>query len=212
MRLFKYLKIFSSIAILSFSAIIFFKIYQLHDFTYLDFLIFLFGYFCADIFSGIVHWVGDTFGDENTPFWGKHFIEPFRVHHTDPKYMTRIPLWENLGTSCIASLSLQSGLIYLLTATNPTSQTLHIYLFLNTLFLMTAISNFFHRYAHIASNDVPTLIKWLQNKHLILNPKSHRIHHKSPYDTHFCVTNGWANTVLEKVNFWTTVKKIFFKG
>jgi len=47
------------------------------DWIYLGFTL-LTGYLTADFLSGVVHWAGDTLGDETTPVIGKNFVMPFR--------------------------------------------------------------------------------------------------------------------------------------
>lgn len=207
--LFKYLKIAGVVSTFSFGSFIFFKIYQIYSFEYVDIFILLLSYFCADVFSGFVHWVGDTFGDESNTLWGEQFVTPFRVHHRDPTFMTKIPVWENLGASCMLALLPQSTLFYFILEAPHSVIYAKIYLFFNTLFVLTAITNFFHRYAHTSPRNTPDIIKWLQRHHLILNPKSHQIHHRSPYDTYFGVTNGWSNKLLEKIKFWSFMRKLF---
>lgn len=56
------------------------------------------GYLLSDFVSGFVHFLGDTFGNRCTPILGKMFIEPFRLHHTDPKGITRHDFIESNGT------------------------------------------------------------------------------------------------------------------
>src|SRR5262245_28317038 len=43
------------------------------------------GYLLADLLSGVVHWMGDTLGDENARWFGPAFARPFREHHDDPR-------------------------------------------------------------------------------------------------------------------------------
>ncbi|MFU8804903.1 MAG: fatty acid desaturase CarF family protein, partial [Bradymonadaceae bacterium] len=63
------------------------------------------GYLTADFSSGFVHWMGDTFGDENTPVLGKSFVKPFRDHHVDPRDITRHDFIEVNGNNSIVLLS-----------------------------------------------------------------------------------------------------------
>ena len=70
------------------------------------------------------------------------------------------------------------------------------------------ISQITHQNAHLTNrltdDDKQTLkynfIMFLQDYHIILNPKEHRAHHTSPqYDINFCIVNGWANPLLNSI-------------
>ncbi|EMO25210.1 kua-ubiquitin conjugating enzyme hybrid localization domain protein, partial [Leptospira interrogans serovar Bataviae str. HAI135] len=52
-------------------------------------LVVLLSWLGADFLSGLVHFLGDSVGSENTPIFGPAFIFPFRDHHVDPKGITR---------------------------------------------------------------------------------------------------------------------------
>ena len=41
----------------------------------------------ADLMSGVVHWVADTWGHESWPVIGPRLLRPFRVHHVNPDDM-----------------------------------------------------------------------------------------------------------------------------
>ncbi len=74
------------------------------DWIYLGFTA-LTGYLTADFLSGVVHWAGDTLGDETTPFIGKNFVMPFRQHHVDPKEISTHDFIETNGNNCIVVLA-----------------------------------------------------------------------------------------------------------
>ena len=183
------------------NAFIFYLLLNHHSFEFSSLFIhlFLLAYLCADIFAGIVHWAGDTIGDESTPFWGEHFVVPFRLHHVDQKLMTRISLWENLGTSCLLAISCQSILLVLFNNIEISALLNATFLFFNTLFFLTVLTNIFHRWAHMETQQLHPIILILQKYHLILNPKHHQIHHQKPFNKYFCVTNGWANFCLKQI-------------
>src|SRR5690349_21300670 len=62
------------------------------------------GYLGAEFGAGLVHCLADNFGSEDTPFFGKAFIRPFRDHHTDPQGITRHDFVEANGNNCLVTL------------------------------------------------------------------------------------------------------------
>ena len=65
-----------------------------------------------------------------------------------------------------------------------------------------------HKFAHLGNHLTEEqkqkpeykLMMFLQDNHLILHPKEHRLHHISPkYDVNFCIVNGWANPLLNSI-------------
>lgn len=70
------------------------------------------------------------------------------------------------------------------------------YLFLCSIFV--AITNQIHKWSHTYF-ELPWLVETLQNYHIILPRKHHRIHHVAPHETYFCITTGWLNWSLEKI-------------
>ena len=61
-------------------------------------------YLASDFVSGFVHWLADTYGTEQTPFWGPKFVKNFREHHRDPKGITRHDFIETNGDNCLVCL------------------------------------------------------------------------------------------------------------
>src|SRR5262249_48704556 len=64
------------------------------------------GFFAADVASGLVHWLCDTYFDPRTPLLGTIFIAPFREHHVDPGALTRHGFFERNGNNCLVSIPL----------------------------------------------------------------------------------------------------------
>lgn len=163
------------------------------------------GYLLADFGSGVVHFTFDRFFTTETPLLGKNFVTPFRQHHSDPKDITLHGFTETNGNNCLATCP---ALIILALA--PFDYTVGWQLFVVALVVFGAIGTFatnqFHKWAH--SQTPPPAVVWLQEKHLILPRDHHQIHHTHPYDTHYCITTGWLNAILLKVNFWVLLEAI----
>jgi hypothetical protein len=162
------------------------------------------GYLLADFLSGVAHWAGDTVGDKHTPFIGPNFVTPFRMHHIDPKDITRHDFIETNGNSSIASLP---ALGMLLAITPRTAGLLHYFcLMLSIAALFVFCTNQFHKWAH--ADTVPGAVQWAQRLGIILSPEHHAIHHAAPHDKYYCITVGWMNPVLTRLRFFRACEKI----
>jgi len=156
------------------------------------------GYLVADFLSGLVHWAGDTIGDQNTPIFGPNFVTPFRYHHVDPKDITRHDFIETNGNNCIVV----APILALLVLVTPKTAGWFFYLCAVLAFTSWFIfcTNQFHKWAH---EDHPArLVRVLQQAGLILSPEHHALHHASPQDKSYCITVGWMNPVLDKIGFF----------
>jgi len=163
----------------------------------------------ADVISGLVHWGADTWGTVDVPIVGKHLIRSFREHHVDPSEICNHDFIETNGDSCMVTLPL---LVPLLLAPLPAS-TLAIfgYTFAVSLTFWVMLTNQFHKWAHATPDQVPALIRVLQGAHIVLNAKMHYIHHRRPFDMHYCITTGWMNEPLASINFWKRLETLITK-
>lgn len=161
------------------------------------------GYVVSDFTSGLVHWAFDTWGSERTPFFGKSFIVPFRIHHVDPVDITRHGFVATNGHNCLATAPVLFGALFL-----PSQGTLGPALlsFLFALCLGTFGTNQFHKWAH--EPEAGRLVRTLQRLHLILGPEHHELHHTHPYDRHYCITTGWLNGVLGATGFFRRMESL----
>jgi hypothetical protein len=169
----------------------------------------------ADFVGGFVHWAFDTWGSVNVPVVGQTFIRSFREHHVDPKALARHDWREANGDNCLATLPL---LLYLSLCTITEgwtrvlalemNSTTYSYLLILTFFVM--LTNQIHKWAHMNPCDVPEFVKYCQRNGILLCPVKHNIHHKT-FDTYYCITTGWCNKPLEKINFWIRVENLITK-
>ena len=167
-------------------------------------LVALTGYLTADLLSGIVHWAGDTLGDESTPILGKNFVLPFRQHHIDPKDISRHDFIEPNGNNCIVVL-LPLGPAYVLKP-EETGFGFFASALLGFLALFIVATNQFHKWAH--TDRPPRFARWLQRWGLILSPAHHDVHHALPHDRHYCITVGWMNPLLNRISFFRGIEAL----
>ncbi|CAN5422258.1 fatty acid desaturase CarF family protein [soil metagenome] len=157
------------------------------------------GWLASDLVSGLVHWACDSWGSANTPVVGQAFIRPFREHHEDPQAMTRHDFVETNGSSCFASLPvlIAAGLMPLENLVWMTAQA-----FLLSLSVGVLATNQCHKWAHMTDAAIPPLAGWAQRYRLSLPRRHHALHHMPPYNTHFCISSGWLNSLFNAVLRW----------
>jgi ubiquitin-conjugating enzyme E2 variant len=162
------------------------------------------GLLSADFTSGAVHWLLDRCFTEDTPVIGPILVRPFREHHVEPQRMVGHGMLELHGNTClpvIATLACARAL------PADTSQTGWL-LFEAWLFCFAATgmwTNQFHEWAHADTCSRP--VRWLQRARLILSPEDHARHHSEGFRTHYCMTTGWLNPVLDRIDFFARLER-----
>jgi plasmanylethanolamine desaturase len=161
----------------------------------------LLGYLAADFVSGLVHWMGDTWGSTDMPVLGKAFIRPFREHHVDEKAITRHDFVETNGNNCLISLP-----VAVLAVALPQSSPGQVFVSacLGAMIFWVMATNQFHKWSHM--DEPPALIDFLQRVHLVLPPAHHQIHHTAPFNKYYCITVGWMNKPLLMIGFFPALE------
>lgn len=157
-----------------------------------------FGFYLADLVTGVIHWLCDSFGSVDTPIWGPYFVSPFRRHHQYMTEITQFSLAENLGNSSFV------GIIALLVFPIDVDQTSsftsvwagHLWVFA---VFFAVMANLFHRWAHLPRGRQGKLIRFLQQKRILLSSEEHLGHHVKPYRKNYCVLCGWANPLVNRI-------------
>jgi hypothetical protein len=154
------------------------------------------GLIAADLVSGLAHWAGDTFFSADTPIIGPALISGFREHHRDPEAILRHGWLERNGMNALAvvpalaAAEIALGPYAAVGAASPC-----IAGALATLGWALAVTNELHAWAHAAAP--PPLVRRLQALGLVLSPAVHARHHDGRFDSHYCVTTGWLNPILD---------------
>jgi ubiquitin-conjugating enzyme E2 variant len=156
------------------------------------------GYAAADLASGIVHWAADTYGSPSMPVFGS-FVRTFREHHALPKAITTHDVIETNGDVCLFSLPLHAVLLVLVDAPPALAG-------MAGLFLGSYCNSQIHKWAH--SERPPRAVAWLQSLRVILSPEHHGQHHSGPHLSHYCITVGWMNGLLDRTRFFRSVERV----
>jgi len=165
------------------------------------------GMLTADFLSGLAHWGADSYGSINLWIIGPAFIRPFREHHIDPTSITRHDFVETNGDNFTLPLPFLSLLLYKLQNPSFYNQYSFFCWYLFMLGLLVSFTNQIHKWSH-TYYGLPRVVVFLQNVGVILGRREHRRHHVAPHETHFCITTGWLNNPLEKINFWRRLENL----
>lgn len=158
----------------------------------------LLGLVASDAISGIVHWAADTYGSPSMPLFGA-FVRTFREHHADPKAITRHDWIETNGDVCLFSTPVHAT--SLLWVDDPWALS-----WMTGLFMGSYSNSQIHKWAHM--DHPPRVICWLQRVSVVLSSPHHQQHHRGPHLTHYCITTGWANGVLDCLRFFRIIERV----
>lgn len=163
------------------------------------------GLVAADFVSGMLHWLAETWGSERTPWLGHRFIRPFRHHHAHPSEMVESHFFTTNGDTSLAAMPFLVAPFFL-----PLDTGWGRFVALSSWALGTWAmwTHQFHKWAH--TKTPPRIVAWLQCRGVILNPESHRLHHKSP-TANYCISTGWCNALLTRARFFPALEWVVTK-
>ena len=154
------------------------------------------GMLLADLTSGTVHWMFDTWGTVRTPVVGALAIRTFREHHVDEKAMLQHDFIETNGHNCALSIILSGSGIH------AASQFTAYCMMSGAIFI--AFTSQIHKWAHM--DRPPGLVRLLQRMRIILSPVHHHSHHVAPHTRNYCITTGWLDGPLRVLRVWETLE------
>jgi ubiquitin-conjugating enzyme E2 variant len=161
-----------------------------------------FGGLClADFFSGLVHWSADTYGSPTMPIFGG-FVRTFREHHADQVDITRHDFVETNGDVCIFSSPVHFALLTFVEGPLALSCILGV-------FVGSYFNSQIHKWAHSVERPWPIWVS--QRVRLVLSPRHHSNHHSGPHLTHYCITTGWMNPLLDRIGFFRKLEWLLLK-
>jgi ubiquitin-conjugating enzyme E2 variant len=155
------------------------------------------GVIAADLASGLVHWTADTWGRQSLPLVGRRVLKPFRVHHVNPDDILRRDFIDLNGDVALGACAVLLPAWWL--EPGPLSA------FLVALGGATLPTNQVHQWAH--APRAPRLARWLQRARLILSRDAHARHHTAPYTGHYCITTGWCNAALARLDLFARLER-----
>lgn len=154
----------------------------------------------ADLITGVVHWVEDTYGVPTWPWLGRAIVEPNIRHHADPVHFTTGSiLWRNYQAFAAAAAAI--GGAWLLGVCTWQWELVCV---------LASLGNEVHAWAH--KRPQSRLIRLLQDTKLILSPEQHAKHHRAPYTTNYCSLTNWLNPLLDAVGFWRALEWALLKA
>lgn len=77
-------------------------------------------------------------------------------------------------------------------------------------FILGSLTQFTHFLAHARSRGLvkSSALKLMQDYHIILHPDTHRVHH-TEFDCNFCIFNGWANPLVNRIRSLGSMIRVF---
>lgn len=152
----------------------------------------------ADFVAGVVHWLEDAYGSEDTPVVGPLLIKPNIVHHHFPRHFTKLSWWQSSWDLVIpAALLLAAGWWWGFLSWQ-------LWLFV----ILSVNANQVHKWAHRTRKENGPIVSFFQDIRVLQTPHQHALHHTDPKNTYYCPITNVLNPVLEKLQFWPRLERV----
>ncbi|MFN3191757.1 MAG: fatty acid desaturase CarF family protein [Aureliella sp.] len=154
-------------------------------------------YLAADFIAGFFHWLEDRYFDEAWPIIGSCVTKPNNLHHVKPTAFLEGNYWQRNWTTIVPA-----GLAVLIAAIFESP-------FWMLTFTFVSQANEIHAWAH-SKGKVSRFIDVMQSVGILQSPKHHAVHHRSPFDVHYCPLTNWLNPILDEAGFWLRLERLVF--
>ncbi|XP_057540418.1 fatty acid desaturase 4, chloroplastic-like [Amaranthus tricolor] len=160
------------------------------------------GYVLADLGSGVYHWGIDNYGDATTPLFGGQ-IEAFQGHHKWPWTITKRQFANNLHA--LARVITFTVLPINLVLNDPT-----LMAFVGSFSGCIMFSQQFHAWSHSTKSKLPPIVVALQDLGVLVSRTQHAAHHRSPYNSNYCIVSGIWNKFLDENKVFEVLEMVLF--
>jgi len=175
-----------------------------------QFAAFMVGAYMADLFSGSVHCFLDHVKLEAVPAqkrnWLQYLAFGFQYHHVQPINWLYQDLFAHGILKAGFILFLLAHIVwFLFQVFSPSHWTDLMFIVLSWSLLLCQVA---HAAAHNRFRDSffwSRFFAFAQSVGLLISPSQHHIHH-SRFDQNFCIINGWANPLLNKIFMLNTIQ------
>jgi hypothetical protein len=110
-----------------------------------------------------------------------------------------------VGNVCILAVPVLSLSLYLLWLLPDSGWLAFAAICFALMAAATVATNQFHKWAH--QENPPAYARPLQRLRIVLEPRHHELHHTAPFESHYCITNGWLNPLLNKIKFFRRLER-----
>lgn len=154
------------------------------------------------LFSGVLHWSVDNYGNGRTPIMGG-IIAAFQGHHSAPWTITQRGFANNVYKLCIPFGILPLSVIYAISGPFTT-------LFFTVFCYMEIMSQEFHKWSHMTKSECPWWVNRLQNLGVTISRVPHAQHHIAPFEGNYCIISGMCNDFLDRSGFFRRLEHIVY--
>ncbi len=167
--------------------------------------------YLADLMSGFVHWLTDTwFSEVSLNGALTRVVSIAREHHLYPLQIVGYGFRDYTAYSSWPSVTIVGPIALILTLVlNPSPA---VFEGVVACFVISGIM-LFGTYAHrLGHRQSPWLaIRALQHCRCLITPSYHAVHHHGNHDIRYCVINGWANPLCDRVGLWRSLEWVIHR-